>query len=270
MQDYGLALSAFEKANQLKPNEPASLYNIGYVYRLIKEYQMALDYFDKAIKANPDYVLAYNGMAVVYAEKGNHSKAIGYYNKSLRIDPTNAESHNGLGIIYTELKQNKKAIACFNNAIEADSFCNQARVNLGYLYFNTDFERASEVLPLNEKLKINDESDPDEVYEALLKYAASDEFNSGDLVYDTTDLAFWSNDVDENTTEDSGQLTAQNYYNTAVYYSVLENYTEAFKYLNLAFENGFRDIEFIRNDDNISDLRDQPGFEALVKTYFKE
>jgi clan AA aspartic protease (TIGR02281 family) len=55
-----------------------------------------------------------------------------------------------------------------------------------------------------------------------------------------------------------------NYYDATCLYSLMNKTAEAVKYMTLAFENGYKDITHLSNDDDLDAVRNLPEFKALV------
>jgi len=83
---YQDALKYILKAHQLKPDNPAILDSMGWVYYRLGKYQEALKYLHKAAVANPDAEIAAHLGEVLWA-LGNHNQAREVWNKALSTEP---------------------------------------------------------------------------------------------------------------------------------------------------------------------------------------
>ena len=58
------------------------------------------------------------------------------------------------------------------------------------------------------------------------------------------------------------------YYNLACLFSLQQNKEQAFRYLKMAFLNGYIDVQTLDTDNDLDNLRDDPRFEALKNGTF--
>lgn len=73
--NYPSALSALLKAQELDPQNPLILNNLGQVYFLREKYELAEKQFRKAIELQKDYTDARNNLARVLIEEGKFAEA---------------------------------------------------------------------------------------------------------------------------------------------------------------------------------------------------
>ena len=82
--DFKNALQLFEKSNDLIPNDPLTLNNIGRCYVKLKNIDKAIDYFTNSFSYSKDkfYIALYNKADCLYS-LGRKYEAIELYNKIL-------------------------------------------------------------------------------------------------------------------------------------------------------------------------------------------
>ncbi|MBT3408502.1 hypothetical protein HN789_02540 [archaeon] len=68
------ALSMYEKALELSPENTATLNNLGFYYKEINPL-LAEDYFNKALEIDPEYELARNNLALLFNSLENYEQA---------------------------------------------------------------------------------------------------------------------------------------------------------------------------------------------------
>lgn len=73
--NYPSALSALLKAQELDPQNPLILNNLGQVYFLREKYELAEKQFRKAIELQKDYTDARNNLSRVLIEQGKYAEA---------------------------------------------------------------------------------------------------------------------------------------------------------------------------------------------------
>jgi tetratricopeptide (TPR) repeat protein len=98
-QKYQEAISAFDKAIELNPNDANAWYNKGYALGNLAKYEEAIIAFDKAIEIKPDDANAWNNKGYALFNLGKYEEAIECYDKALEIEPKNIVALNNLEIL---------------------------------------------------------------------------------------------------------------------------------------------------------------------------
>ena len=112
------AISFFNEALKLNPNNE-SAYNVrGWSRRNLKELYNAISDFKKAIELEPDNANHYDGLGCVYNDLGEHRKAVSVLSNALQLDPNNQYVLEKLGAAYMCLKQYKQAISYCDKSIQ--------------------------------------------------------------------------------------------------------------------------------------------------------
>jgi tetratricopeptide (TPR) repeat protein len=78
-KDTTTALSEFDLAVQLRPNDPGLRYQYGYILSLTQRSTEAAEQLDKAIAMNPWFALPYHALAELYDRQGKKTEAINTY-----------------------------------------------------------------------------------------------------------------------------------------------------------------------------------------------
>jgi tetratricopeptide (TPR) repeat protein len=84
--EYELALKAYDKAIELKPDYASAWYNRGFVLDELGRYEEALKAYDKAIELKPDYARAWYNKACAYSLKGDKENALKHLSKAIALD----------------------------------------------------------------------------------------------------------------------------------------------------------------------------------------
>ena len=83
----------------------AKFYNSrGIAYGQKGQYDQAISNFNRAIELNPNDNKAYNNRGIVYRLKGEHDQAISDFNKAIEISPLDAEAYNNLAWLFATAK----------------------------------------------------------------------------------------------------------------------------------------------------------------------
>lgn len=111
------ALSALNKAINLKPDFNEAYNNRGTVKSFLGRHQDAIADYDAAIRLKPDYVEAYGNRGTTKNLLRRHQDAIADYDIAIRLKPNNAQTYHRRGLTKYLLKKHKDAIADYDTAI---------------------------------------------------------------------------------------------------------------------------------------------------------
>jgi tetratricopeptide (TPR) repeat protein len=143
LREIQKAIGCYEKVIAIDPNYVDAHYNLGIIFKELDEYQKAKGCFEKSIKINPNYVNALNNLGTIFKELGEYQKAKGCFEKLIKIDPNYVDAHYNLGVIFQELGEFEKAKNCYEKAISIDPNYVDAHYNLGTVFFKLkEFEKA--------------------------------------------------------------------------------------------------------------------------------
>ena len=92
---YELALDAFEKAIELKPDYADAWYNRGVTLAKLGRHEEALKAYDKAIELKPDFAEAWYNKACAYSRKGDKENALKNLSKAIELDAKSKEKAKG-------------------------------------------------------------------------------------------------------------------------------------------------------------------------------
>jgi len=113
-----LAIEAYQKALEIRPEFPDALTNLGNIYYHLDEVQKAKECYQKSVLFEPDHVAANFNMGNILEEEGNLLPAISYYEKALATDPLFADAHFNLGLVYEKLQLKRRARLHWKKFIE--------------------------------------------------------------------------------------------------------------------------------------------------------
>ena len=125
---YDDALSEFNRALSINPNNFKAMNNSGIVYSHMGKYQKAEKAFMDAIALEKDNSDAYNNLGFLYLAKGRHEFSIPILNKALKLKPDSSVVLANLGIAYEKLGNNKTACHYLHKAVSINPDDKRARV----------------------------------------------------------------------------------------------------------------------------------------------
>src|SRR5207249_125390 len=77
----------FNRALELKPDDPGGYNTRGSFYRERKQYDLALADFSKALQLNADSGFVYTDRGELYMERKQYDLALADFNKAVELDP---------------------------------------------------------------------------------------------------------------------------------------------------------------------------------------
>ena len=128
---YHAAISDYDKAIRIEPDDAAAYLNRGAAKYNLKEYFAAIADYDMAIRYKPDYVLAYNNRGAAKENLKEYDAAIADYDTAICIKPDYANAYVNRGAAKENLKEYFAAIADYDMAIRLDPDHAAAYLNRG-------------------------------------------------------------------------------------------------------------------------------------------
>lgn len=113
-----LAIEAYQKALEIRPDFPDALTNLGNIFYHQGETQKAKECYQKSVLFDPSHVAANFNMGNILDEEGSLLPAISFYQKALSIDPLFADAHFNLALVYEKLQLKKRARPHWEEFIE--------------------------------------------------------------------------------------------------------------------------------------------------------
>ncbi len=106
--DLDSAIGDYNRALELKPNEPYAYLSRGIAFFNKKNYDLSAADFSKAIELNPKDTTAYLNRGNSYEKLGELEKAVGDYLKAVELDPANEPAKTNLQRLQAELQAKLK------------------------------------------------------------------------------------------------------------------------------------------------------------------
>lgn len=141
--DNDRALSLYNEAIELNPQNGVAYFNRGLVYIEFQDYSAAAEDFDKAVSLNINSAILYNNFGYALTELGKYNRAETCLKKSVEMDPNYSYSYNNLGYLYIKLKKFNIALDYLKKAESMNTASDKIYANLGKAYFGLqDYENA--------------------------------------------------------------------------------------------------------------------------------
>lgn len=126
---YPDAISVFERAIELDPNDVHPLINLGWIYFELGSLKEAEKIYLQALKVNP-IADVYNKLGNLELKKGNKIAAKRYHDLAAELDDGNLEFKVRQAIVLADLGQMSKAVDILKQARSEDRLCKHYRVHL--------------------------------------------------------------------------------------------------------------------------------------------
>lgn len=105
------AITQFEKAAAINPNDHIIQYNLGTLYLRMNKFDEALKSYEKSVKLVSNYPASHFGLASLYQQKNLLDEALSEYQKTIRLNNNYPNAHYNLGTLYEKKNLTDKALA---------------------------------------------------------------------------------------------------------------------------------------------------------------
>jgi tetratricopeptide (TPR) repeat protein len=119
--EYDEALSLYDSANKLNPNEKRSWNNIGVALVRLGKLKEAIKYYDKALELDPKFGMAWFNRGKALFKLGMEKKALESFQNATKHSPKNKSAWNNLGVTLRHMGKFKESIKCYDEAIKIHS-----------------------------------------------------------------------------------------------------------------------------------------------------
>ena len=243
--DIKSALSYYNKAVLLNPDNAAIYNNRGVAYRSQEEYEKAIEDYNQALFLNPDDAIAYNNLGTVNYAQGDYEQAITNYNQAISLNPNYAEPYHNRGLVYSKQWEYEKAIADYTQAIFLEPDLAEPYRGRGTDYYDQgEYEKAiadfDQAISLNPDYAIAYNSrglaykSQREYKKAIADFDQAISLNpDDDIAYNNRGNAYYEQEEYEKAIKDYTQaisldlVDAITYYNRGITYDNQGNYEKA-------------------------------------------
>jgi tetratricopeptide (TPR) repeat protein len=149
------ALASYDRAAELRPDDPLILNSRGTVLRELNRFADALADFDAAIGLKPDLTEAFNNRGNALKDLERYTEALADYDKAIALKPDNADAYNNRGNLHKEIERSELALADYGKAVALKPDYAEAFYNRGTTLFElrrldealADFDKATALKP---------------------------------------------------------------------------------------------------------------------------
>ncbi|MEM1169634.1 MAG: tetratricopeptide repeat protein [Cyanobacteria bacterium P01_H01_bin.35] len=152
------AISAYDKALEIKPDDDAAWYNKGIALKNLGRYEQAISAYDKALEFKPDDDVAWYNKGNALSDLGRYEQAISAYDKALEFKPDDDAAWYNKGNALKNLGRYEQAISAYDKALEFKPDDDAAWYNKGnalsdlgrYEQAISAYDKALEIKPDND------------------------------------------------------------------------------------------------------------------------
>jgi Tfp pilus assembly protein PilF len=115
---YNEALADYNRALELRPDDPDTLCNQGTTYGELGRYDKALADYNRALELKPDNPDTLCNRGTIYYKLGMYNEALADYNRALELRPQDPTTLYNRGTTYAKLVKYEEALADYNRSLE--------------------------------------------------------------------------------------------------------------------------------------------------------
>ncbi len=253
-KNYQLAITNYSKGISLDSSYQELFHNRGLAYTYLKDYASGIKDFSKSIELTPTYWESYRSRGMCYFYQRQFHQAIKDFNNAISLEPNNEELYNIRGNAYNYVGKYDLAHIDFNRAIKMNPGFISAYVNRGLTFKNQK----------EYQLALQD-------YNQAILLSANNDFIPKSKLYNNRGYIYLKLNKLRKSREDlelAQQLAENNlmvYVNWACYYSVLNKKDLAIRNLKTAIQMGYKDVERLKSEEELSNIRELPEFLRIIK-----
>lgn len=208
--EHWLAISNFDLALKISPNDFTCLVNKGVTHNDCREFAEALHCFEKAIKLNGSVAEVWSNKGIALNGLGQFQNALFAYDKAIALNPNYSQAFYNKGISLNRLGQHEDALSHFTQALHQNPNYAEAWLNRGNIHFEkseyaealSNFENAISIRPEYAEAWLNkgnifselgDYPNAVKCYEKVLAINPSFNWVPGLLIHANMKMCKWSN-----------------------------------------------------------------------------
>ena len=128
---YAEALTEFDKALAIRPNDPETLLKRGTSLAGLGRLDEAIADYHAALALRPDDAIAYLNLGASLAARGENDEAVAMYRKVLAIQPASAKAYVNLGAALFRQGKPDEAVTALQEAVRLEPWSAEAHTSLG-------------------------------------------------------------------------------------------------------------------------------------------
>ncbi len=118
LKRYDHALADYNRSLELRPDDPDTLYNRGHTLDDLQRYDESLVDYNRSLELRPDDPNTLNNRGVTLDNMMRYEEALADYNRALELRPGDPVTLNNRGVTLTNLQRYDEALADYNRALQ--------------------------------------------------------------------------------------------------------------------------------------------------------
>lgn len=252
---YDSARTYIRRAIASDPQNAQLLNNMGLVLQGMKQYDSARVYMQRAMRMDPENPIVWANLASVFRQLKQADSAAHYYKKQLfRKAENNAQAWFAVGNFYDDMKVYDSAVVYFRKAIEIDTNYTTAYTEAGSAFMKMEMNDSAFVY-LRKAVNKNAGSATASlnlglVYHAMARYDSAIVHLQNAIKLDAT--------------------KGKTYYQLACSYALSNKPEQAILYLRQAYERGYKNVDVLLSDPDLSGLKNYQEFQKILDKYIPD
>lgn len=249
---YDSARIYMRRAMQKDPQNSQYLSNMGLVFQGMKMFDSARVSMQRAMRIDPENPIIWVNISNVFRQLKQYDSAGFYFKKQLakRSDPP-PQINYAIGSFFDDVKLYDSAVFYFRRAIQLEPNYINAYTEAGSIFMKMEmYDSALVYLGKAEKLdptSHNTSLNLGLVYHAMARYPLAIEYLEKAIKNDPS--------------------KGKTYYQLACSYALNNNPTQAIAYLRQAYERGYKNVDNLLADPDLSGLMEIKEFQDLLDKY---
>ncbi|MCP4107717.1 MAG: tetratricopeptide repeat protein [Desulfobacteraceae bacterium] len=246
------SITLFEHSLDVTSNNILAHTNLGLALAKEGRTEESVNHYHMALQSSPDNAKVHNNMGVALFRMGKIRESVIHFQKALQKKPDFADAYNNLKKVLKIQKEKDEALAKIKDALKNNPDDAKLHNDLGNLYKkyrNTD--KATE--QYKKALSIQPEF-PEALKNLAIAYAVKGEYeNAVSLLKKITDIQPENSDAP---------------YLLACIYARQNRKEESVDWLKKAVKRGYNNLEKLKTDNNLENIRNTSYYKELIKGRF--
>ncbi len=242
------AILHFRRALELDPASVEICANFGNVMLKTGNYEEAVRFYMQALKLDPGNPVVYNNIGTAFIHGGNMKRAVESYQRAVELDPGFEEALQNLANARTNQARYGEIVSGLQASIQAEPTNPTLYARLGDVYHKLG-EHENALKNYQKALDIQPHHIP-AMYGISLIYSSEKEYAKALEYLERI----------KRLQPDKPEV----YYNIACIYARQDVADDATRWLRQAIEKGFKDMDLIRKDPDLENIRNTAYYSSLM------
>ena len=132
--EHGTALAVYRKAEEILPDDPKVLRNVGVTYSSLGAYPNAIAYLRRSFELDPAQPLTLMNLAFAVTQNGDFDRGVELYRRAIEMNPYEPLTYLSLGRSLLRRDMAETAAEALERAVQLDPSMTEAQYALGLAY----------------------------------------------------------------------------------------------------------------------------------------